>query len=394
MNKIILSVILAISVSSLYAQENELSMLLKKADENNLSLQAARQETIAAGYEISAANTLEPTSIEYSPFFRKGASGVASSELVVSQEFDFPTLYASRRKSGKMQRETLDKRYAITRRDILLTVNQTYLDIVGLKKSRKILEERSQIADTLLSLFERRLENGFATALDVNRIQMEQMGLRSELLQNETDLQNALSSLMSLCGVTSSPLEIVAEDYPFPITSESPERIISGFMENNAEIKAAQSAFMASDEEVKTARQGWIPKLSAGYRRNTELDEASNGFLVGASFPLFSTDKQVKAAAARRAAAQLNLEDARVMAETEAKNSLNEFLQLRESLKITDLDLINRTLQLMRKAVEAGNMSATDYYIESDKIYQKIDSYITIENRLHKSMANLRKNAL
>lgn len=394
MNKIILSILLSLSFSPLYAQSDELSALLKKADDNNLSLQAARQDIAAAGYEISAANTLEATSIEYSPFFRKGASGVASSELVVSQEFDFPTLYAARGKAGKMQREALEKGYATTRRDLLLSVNRTYLDIVGLRRSRKILEERAMIADSLLSLFEKRLDNGYATALDVNRIKMEQMDLKSELLQNETDVRNAVEKLKSLCGDVSGPFEVKAADYPYPITSESPESIISAFMENATEIKAARAALLASGEEVKVARQGWIPKLTAGYRRNTELDEASNGFIVGASIPLFSTGKQVKAAAARRAAAQLNLEDAEMTAQTEAKNSLNEFLQLRESLKLTDMNLINGTLRLLRKSVEAGNMSATDYYIESDKIYQKISSYLSIENRLHQSMATLRKNTL
>ena len=394
MNKIILSIALSISTSVAFAQATELSALLKEAEENNLSLKAAREEITAAGYDISAANTLDATSIEYSPFFRKGASGVASSELIVSQEFDFPTLYASRRKAGKLQGNALEMNYATLRRDLLLEVNQTYLDLVGLAKDRKVLEERIMIADTLLSLFNKRMHAGYATALDINRIKMEQMELKTALLQNDADRKNATTLLATLCGKQDLDDTVKADSYPYAITGDLPEKIISDYLENDSEIRAARAELMATSEEVKVAKQGWLPKLTAGYRRNTELDEASNGFVIGAAFPLFSTGKQVKAANARRAAAQISLEDAHIKAQSEAKTAINELLQLRESLKITDLSLLRETLRLMRKAVDEGAMTATEYYVEADNIYQKIANYNSIENRLHKTLATLSKNSL
>ena len=58
--------------------------------------------------------------MEYSPFYTRGITGMSSSELVVTQGFDFPTLYGARRKSGKVKQEALDRRYQAVRRDILL----------------------------------------------------------------------------------------------------------------------------------------------------------------------------------------------------------------------------------------------------------------------------------
>lgn len=392
--KIIFAFLFFITSSTVRAEGNGLVSLLKKAEENNLSLQAARQEINAAGFELSAENTLEPTSVEYSPFFRNGASGVASSELVVSQEFDFPTLYAARGKAAKLQVATLEAGYASLRRDILLSVNQTYLDIIGLKKERDVLDERVAVADTLLSLFQRRLELGFATALEVNRIRMEQMDLRSEILRNESEYGNAMASLELLCGAIPGSLEITDREYPLALPSLKDSFQATDLIMNDTGILAAQSALEASGQEVKVARQGWIPKLSAGYRRNTELDEASNGFLVGASFPLFSTSRKVKAATARQAAAQINLEDARLKAVSEMEANIKEYSRLLESLKIIDLNLINETLALMRKSVDSGNMTATDFYMESDNLYQKIGNYLTIENSLQKTLATLRRNTL
>ncbi|MDE6143418.1 MAG: hypothetical protein K2F94_05020 [Muribaculaceae bacterium] len=58
--KIIFAFLFIITSSTVKAEGNGLGSLLKKAEENNLSLQAARQEINAAGFELSAENTLEP----------------------------------------------------------------------------------------------------------------------------------------------------------------------------------------------------------------------------------------------------------------------------------------------------------------------------------------------
>ena len=88
--------------SSVQAQQME--EILQSVAQNNVELQARQQELEAAGLEIRMQNSLEDPSVEYSPFFRKGESGMTSSELVVKQGFDFPTVYAARGKAGKLQR--------------------------------------------------------------------------------------------------------------------------------------------------------------------------------------------------------------------------------------------------------------------------------------------------
>ena len=67
--------------------------LLQQIERNNKSLQALRQENEAARQEIRSQNNLEDPSVEYSPFYTKGTDGMSSSELVVSQGFDFPTRF-------------------------------------------------------------------------------------------------------------------------------------------------------------------------------------------------------------------------------------------------------------------------------------------------------------
>ena len=69
--------------------------VLKEIEKGNLELQTKKLANSATVYDLAAENMPDAPSVEYSPFFHKGVSGVSSSELVVSQEFDFPTLYSS-----------------------------------------------------------------------------------------------------------------------------------------------------------------------------------------------------------------------------------------------------------------------------------------------------------
>ena len=102
--------------SSVQAQKIE--EVLQSVEQNNKELQAVFHSTEAAKMEVQTQNNLEDPSVEYSPFFAKGIDGMASSELVVTQGFDFPTLYAARNRSGKLQKDVLDRQQQALRRDI------------------------------------------------------------------------------------------------------------------------------------------------------------------------------------------------------------------------------------------------------------------------------------
>ena len=84
---------LAVAVAALsygMMDAGDIDPVLQEIERNNLELKALRSENRASVLDMKGENSLEAPSVEYSPFFRNGVSGVASSELVVSQEFDFP----------------------------------------------------------------------------------------------------------------------------------------------------------------------------------------------------------------------------------------------------------------------------------------------------------------
>ncbi len=386
---------LAVAVAALsygMMDAGDIDPVLQEIERNNLELKALRSENRASVLDMKGENSLEAPSVEYSPFFRNGVSGVASSELVVSQEFDFPTMYAARNKSVKLQQEALDYEYQAARRNVLLTAKQKCFDLVMLDHMRGVLDERMANADELLVMYEKKFAEGGATSIELNRIKMERMDLQAELLQNETLRKKTVQELSLLNG--EQPLSVGSLYYPEIKAVESIEALRKEIVDNDAGVHAAEASVALSQQEIRVNKQGWIPKLSVGYRRNTDMSEASNGFLVGASFPIFSNRNKVKASRAKHVAAQLNLDNTRLQVESEAEQQLQELQRLHKAIGIYDLDLLRQSLLLLKKAVMAGSMSLVDYYTEADRIYQKWQTYLTLENQYHNLWATLNRNSL
>ena len=389
MKTAIVTIAALIAAASLKAQT--LGGVLESVEKNNTELKALAKGNEAARLDLRQANNLEGLSVEYSPFFNGDTRGIASSELVVTQGFDFPTLYGARRKAARLQGEAIDLQYRTARRDILLAAKQLCLDLIHMNKRRALLRERRLAADELLAMFTEKYEAGDATAIELNKIKMERMNMEAELAAAETDRATALEQLRAMNGGV--PVECADTLYP-PRPVEDYEAMYARAVASDWQVMAAGAAVEAAGQDVKVSRQGWMPKLEIGFRRNTEGPEASNGFLIGGSIPIFANRHKVKAAKARQAEAEMMKADARLKAESAARAAVESMRRLGASMAAYDVPLMRHTLLLLRKAVESGHMSVTDYYVEADGVYRNMQAYIALERQYQGLVADLTKNDL
>lgn len=373
-------------------QAQQIADVLRSIEQNNKELQAQQQMTEAAKMEVQTQNSLSDPTVEYSPFFAKEVDGVASSELVVSQEFDFPTLYAARRQSGKLQQEVLDRQQQAVRRTILLNAKNLCLDLIRLNQEKALLDARRKNADELLALFEKRLQEGDAGVLEVNKIKMERMNVQTEVAQNNAAHRTALQSLLAMNG--NLPLEFAEDTYPQVEEIKDYNALYDEMMLTDADLQASDAAARAAAKEVSVNKQNWLPKLSVGYRRNTSVGEKSNGFLIGGSIPIFSNRKKVKIARAQEVGARLQLDNARLQVEAAVQSRFNEMQQLQEAMKAYDVPLMHQTLDMLKQAVMAGQLSIIEYYVEVEGVYRNLQAYMQIESQYQKLMADIYKNRL
>lgn len=390
MKKIYMTILIAALAFNMRAQQ--IDEMLKVIEENNVQLQALREENEATLLEAKSENSLENTSIEYSPFFRRDADGVASSELVVKQGFDFPTLYASRNKSNRLRQKVLDLQYRTARREILLQAKVACQNLVYFNKVEELLQQRTANAQSLLALYNKRVEKGDATLIELNRIKMDCMNIEKEKAGVEAERNATLQTLASLNGNT--PVNVDFKEYGITEVEENEQELVRRIMESDWLLLQNEAAAKAGAQQVRVTKQNWIPKLEVGYRRNTDMETGSNGFLVGASFPLFSNSKKVKIARAREATARLELENSRIETEKRIHTLLYNARKMRSVMDIYDIELMYSTLAMLQRAVEAGEISIIDYYREADSVYANLHSFLDVEKEYHNAMAELYKNQL
>lgn len=387
----LVSVLLLLTSANAYAQTS-IADILSSVEKSNLRLQSLKHSNEADVLDLRADNALAGPAVEYSPFYSKDYSGVASSELIISEEIDFPTKYANRRKQADLKSEILDKEYAAARRDILLEAELLCLDIIRSNKVNALLRQRMERAETVIALYDKKMKAGDADILTYNKAKMEKMTVANAQAEAESEQQELLRALQTLNGGKS--ITLTATDFPERTIDIDFPTFMQHSLSINPDILAAQSNVKASEHDVASSRQSWLPSIKAGYRRNTAEREAQNGFMVGASFPLFSTSSAVKAAKQRQLSAQLALDDSRQQAEAELRSRYDELLHLRKSMDKMDNTLLTETLFLLDKALNYGQINALEYYTEIDNIYSTLQSNIDLQHRYHKLLATLYKDEL
>lgn len=391
MKRYLIATIVAFSTYSI-ALADTVGDVLKQVASNNLTLQALAHDNQADVLDIKASNSIGGPSVEYSPFFTKGYSGVAESELVVSQEIDFPTKYAARNKQAKMQNIVGEQLLIKQRRDILLQAQLLCIDLIRLNQTLSMLHERLANSETLLQMYQKRMDAGDANALELNKVKLDCMEVRTLVNEAQGERTSLLQQLRQLNG--GKPIDVidtVLPEYP-QITNFESYRALA--LASDADVAVAQTALRAADMNLKLQKNEWLPNISFGYRRNTEQGEGINGFLVGVSFPLYSNSNNVKAARQRRESAELQVMQAQNEAEASMRTNYEQLQGLQQVIDHSDVKLLQESLTLFAKALQHGEITALVYYIEINSIYEKLQRHIDLHCQSVKLLAELHKAEL
>lgn len=389
MKKYILSIALALPLAM---QAQSIEQVLQSIEQNNKELQSQAQLSKAQKMENRTENNLPDPTISYSSFYKNGAGPGHGTETVVSQGFDFPTQYITRNRQATLENEAIDLQQQAARRDILLQAKLLCLDLIQLNQADELMQIRMKNANDLQAMYEKRLQTGDANVLEVNKVKMETMNVKTEVAQNNAAHRTALQTLLAMNG--NMPLEFSATVYPQVEEINDYSTLRDEVIASDLDLQALGYAVRAAEKQVSVDKQNWLPKLQAGFRRNTDSEMSMNGFVVGGSIPLFSNRKKVQIAKAQAMSAQLLKEDALLEKENELMSLFNEMQQLKEALKAYDVPLMHRTLGLLKQALEEGQLSLIEYFVEAESIYKNLQAYMQLENQYQKVMATIYKNEL
>jgi outer membrane protein TolC len=172
---------------------------LHYVEAHNPQLRAGRSQADTQKQLNRAGNNLPDPTISYSHLWAEKGSGESIGELIVSQQFDFPTLYAARSNVNRLKADALDADYDLLRQQILLQARELCIDLLRLQQQEVLLSERLKQTEALERLYQKRLANGDANILEVNKLNLELLNARTELQTYRIEWKNARIALLALC---------------------------------------------------------------------------------------------------------------------------------------------------------------------------------------------------
>ena len=369
--------------------QSSIDQVLRSIETNNKSLQANTKMTDAQKLEAQTGKFLANPSVEWEQMWGNRNNPGSEYTLTVKQSLDFPTTYSNKNKLANLKANTIGFQSAAYRQQLLLNAKQTCIEIIYLRKQKSLLDERLANAETMFALYKKRFESGDANQLELSKIQLELLNAQNQSRLNKAALTTAEEQLRNLNG--GKPITFDATDYPAGEELINFDQLQAAFMDADPNLKSLTGNQEIANREVKLSRSLTLPKFDVGYKRNAASDHvASNGFMVGVSIPLFENKNTVKKAKAQAEFATASLEDNRL----NLKTNLQQLYQQAEALQISRADYAKvleqqRNIELLNKALNAGQLSVIDYFTELSTIYDSHQSYLDVEKEYHSILAQL-----
>lgn len=393
MKRITLFIATILALTGIEAQESSIGQVLRNIETNNKELQANARLISSQKMEAKTDNNLPDPTLSYAHLWGSKDKNETIGELVVSQSFDFPSLYASRAKLNRLKTNSIDGQASVFRQSVLLQAKEICLDIIMLRQQKQILQERLRNAEELCAMYKKRLQTGDANILETNKINLELLNVKTEASLNDTALRNKLEELNTLNG--NIPVVFEAEDYPSVAFPSDYQMLKTEVLTTDPTLQALANESAAARRQIGINKQGWLPKLELGYRRNTESGTPFNGIVVGFSIPIFENRSKVKIAKAQSMNTDYLKENATLQAESQVAQLYREAKTLRSSMDEYEKTFqAQQDLVLLKQALTGGQISMIEYFVEVSVVYQSKQNYLQLENQYQKAMAKIYKNQL
>ena len=386
--KISTAIFLCFSVSS-FAQTN-IDQLLKEVERNNKSIIAEKQywEAQKLSYKTGLTPDNPKAEIDYMVGRPEGAGN--QRDIVVTQSFDFPTSYMKRKSFSSEQIENVDNQINAFRQDVLLEAKLLCIELIYRIRLNEQLKSRLNNADRLLTATNQQIERGETNILNVNKVKLLQLEIKSQSDLNATEIKTIQHKLDELnggnplitSGIVLSP-EIVLQ--PF-------EEIDSLIESNDPVVKSIRQEKEISAMQLSLTKSLSLPKLEGGYHQQAILGQTYEGFHFGMTIPLWENKNKVKTQRAKLVFSELAIQEHRIKHYFENKRLYEQYMHWRNTYTQYReiLDSANNE-ELLSKALQHGEINLIEYLMETRYFYDAINRSLEAEKELQSSIASLLK---
>ncbi|WP_461643573.1 TolC family protein [Labilibaculum euxinus] len=385
-----LKTLLFITITGLGFQgmaQSSVQKILKEIEKNNPKLQAHQQYLEAQKLGIRSQNNLANPELEWEKSFSSQEG--KPYEILVSQSFDFPTSYIYKNQLRDEKITNLKNIQAKVRQDILLETELICFELIYRNKQNIELSARLDNAEKLTRFFEKRLQEGDANILEVNKIRMLALNTKNQLQL----VRNKISNLKKDLQKQNGGLELNLNDLKYPVVSmdEDTKLLLANAVTTDPYLNQLRANEQMASKETSLVKTNSLPKISIGYRYlGSDLMKEANGMKLGISIPLWENKNKVKQAKL----IELFRKEELSFEKTEKENEYEKLFQTFFSLKSSLSDYQNVFAEkkydsLLRKALDFGEISGIEYLMESIYYYESFDTYLEIEHEYNINKAKI-----
>lgn len=361
--------------------------ILKQIEENHKGLKAARLEKEAQ--HIGAKTGLMPKNPTISYGYFPGSNPVTGTKqlYVLNQELDFPTKYISQFKKANLRQEIIQNEYELKRQKILLEAQMLLIDFVFISKMIGENESRMQNAEKINQLYDKQLEFGNVSILEVNKIKSLLLIISTKNNKARQKLDLIRSDLTSLNG--GQELSLATLDYT-QTEMKSLDDLKAAYISQHPKLKQMSLNSEMADYNIRISKQGWLPDLLFAYQSELEPGGSYSGFQAGISIPLWNNRKETKSAIAFSVSSESKYLDFEfsLISELESRYKAAQNLKLLLNNFTESISVVSN-LDYLDKALDSGEYSIIEYINEMSYSYELVDIYLETQMEYYKLMTKI-----
>jgi outer membrane protein TolC len=380
--------LLLLSIALSTAAQNGYEPVLQQIEANSVSLRALREQMEAQKLNNRTGISLPNPEVEYH-YLRGTPRGTGDrTDISVSQSFDFPTAYGYRNRIADLLNADAETVYRSERINLLLSAQQLCIDLVYCNALNSALDRRLQNAESLAQSYQIRLERGDANRLEYNKAQWNLSSVRTEKTRIEAEQIALLLELRRMNG--DRPISFPDEAFPAKKLPPDFETWYASIETRNPTLQRAARQIEIGRQQLKLNRALALPRFSAGYMSEKIVGEHLQGITLGLALPLWENKNRLKQAKAQIRAAESSLSDAQSLLLSRLKSlflKANALQTNAQQLRATLLD--NDSEPLLKKALDAGEISLLTYLLEADYFYNTLVQTLEAERDYERALAEL-----
>ncbi|MEO6696307.1 MAG: TolC family protein [Ignavibacteria bacterium] len=338
--------------------------------------------------------------------------------LTLSQEIEIGGQFSARNDISNYRVRQSEMEYKVRNYEIEFEIKSLLNNVITLQLKHQITNEIHKINEELLVSSERRLRAGDISELDYNLVLIETNNSTVNLRVTETEFKTEVRKLNVYLGYDKEKIFYVNPVIPIRQNILSLEQLQRNAVENRYDIKALQFEKLAAGSEVSLYKSENIPnlKLSVGYSNVTAIipgddiigehnilrikdDEKNLKFGIGFSVPLpfnglFNYNQgNIRAAEVRTKIINNKIGLIRKVIIADVENAFNKWESSKKNIELLQINeqVIERTLELLIRGYERGEISLITYLTEKQKLYEMKLNFIDISRDLNQSILELEK---